>query len=338
EHQAERGRDAIGARAATDVQEVGGLTAGVLDHVHGGHGESGAVDDAADVPVQRHVVEPVLRGLHFAGVLLGVVAQLGDVGPPEHRIVVEAHLHVQREHPAVLGDDERVDLDHRGVELAEGAIGPENRRHGLVHLGARETQAERQLACLESLHPDRGLDFLAQDRRRLALRDFFDLHAAVRVRHHHDPLALAVEHQADVQLPLDRRRLLDQQAMYRETLGAGLYRHERLAQQVFRGLADVRVGRAELHPARLAAGPGVDLRLHDPAGAADFARPIDGLLGTVRDAALGNGDAEAREQLLGLVLVDVHGYARVVASAGAPAVRAAMAAAIWTMFWAIRAE
>src|SRR6266581_8584272 len=84
EHQAERGRDAIGARAPTDVQEVGGLTAGVLDHVHGGHGEPGAVDDAADVPVQRHVVEPVLGGFHLAGIFLGVVAQLGDVAPPEH--------------------------------------------------------------------------------------------------------------------------------------------------------------------------------------------------------------------------------------------------------------
>src|SRR5205814_8121825 len=53
--------------------------------------------------------------------------------------------------------------------------------------------------------------------------------------------------------------------------------------------------------------PRVDLRLHDPAAAAHFARPIDRLLGAVRDAALGNGDPEAREQLFRLVLVDVHG-------------------------------
>src|SRR5205823_9790076 len=87
-----------------------------------------------------------------------------------------------------------------------------------------------------------------------------------------------------------------------------------------------------------AAGTGVDLRLHDAAGAAHFGRPVDGLLGAVGDAALRNGDAEARQQRLGLILVDVHGYLRVGASVGAPVVRAAMAAAISTMFCAIRAE
>src|SRR2546430_4393317 len=56
-------------------------------------------------------------------------------------VVVEAHLHVQREHPAVLGDDERVDLDHRGVELAEGAIGPRSEEH------TSELQSQSNLVC-----------------------------------------------------------------------------------------------------------------------------------------------------------------------------------------------
>src|SRR5205823_1551291 len=100
-------------------------------------------------------------------------------------------------------------------------------------------------------------------------------------------------------LPLDRERLFDQQAMYRKTLRTGLNGHERLTQQVLCRLADVRVGRAHLHASGPAAGARVDLRLHDPARAAHFGRPVDGLLGAVGDAALRHGDAEARQQLVG---------------------------------------
>ena len=49
EHEVEGRGHALGRRAAADVEEVRGLAAGVLDHVHGRHRETRAVDDAADV-------------------------------------------------------------------------------------------------------------------------------------------------------------------------------------------------------------------------------------------------------------------------------------------------
>ena len=97
EHQAERLGDPLGGGAAADVEEVGRLAAGVLDHVHGGHGEAGAVDDAADLSVEGDVVEPVFGRLGLARILLGVVAQLRHAGPAEHRVVVEPHLGVERQ-------------------------------------------------------------------------------------------------------------------------------------------------------------------------------------------------------------------------------------------------
>ena len=45
----ERGRHLLLGGAAADVEEVGGLRAVELDDVHGGHGEAGAVDHAADL-------------------------------------------------------------------------------------------------------------------------------------------------------------------------------------------------------------------------------------------------------------------------------------------------
>ncbi len=79
-------------------------------------------------PVECHVVEPVLRGLGLARIFLGVVPQLAHLGPAEQRVVVERHLGIERQEPAVLGQHQRVDLYHRGVEIAEGPMAAEQRR------------------------------------------------------------------------------------------------------------------------------------------------------------------------------------------------------------------
>ena len=50
--QAHRLRDLVGPRAAADVEEVRRLAAGALDEVHRRHRETGAVDHAADRPVE----------------------------------------------------------------------------------------------------------------------------------------------------------------------------------------------------------------------------------------------------------------------------------------------
>ena len=66
-----------------------------LDDVHGRHGEPGAIDHAADIAVESDVVELGALGLDLDRILLGFVAQPGDVGVPEQRVVVEAHLGVE---------------------------------------------------------------------------------------------------------------------------------------------------------------------------------------------------------------------------------------------------
>ena len=51
--------DGLGGRAAADVKEIGRLAAVELDDVHGGHGEAGTVDEAANVAVEFDKVETV---------------------------------------------------------------------------------------------------------------------------------------------------------------------------------------------------------------------------------------------------------------------------------------
>src|SRR5690606_35075209 len=50
----ERRHDLVRVRGAADVEEVRGLSAVVLDQIHGRHGEARTVHAAPDVPVELH--------------------------------------------------------------------------------------------------------------------------------------------------------------------------------------------------------------------------------------------------------------------------------------------
>ena len=82
----------------------------------------GAVHHAADLAVERDVVQVVLDRVQLLRVHLAVVAQRFQVLVAEQRVVVEGHLGVQRDDLARAGDDQRVDLDDRAVEFEEGAV------------------------------------------------------------------------------------------------------------------------------------------------------------------------------------------------------------------------
>ena len=144
-------------RAAADVEEVGGLAALELDDVHGGHGEAGAVDHAADGAVELHVREPEPRGLHLGGLLLVEVAQRGDVGMAEQRVVLETDLGVEAEQIALLGHHQRVDLDQARVLVEEQLV--EARDQSSAHCLARRPSslsAEAIMRPWKALKPEAG--------------------------------------------------------------------------------------------------------------------------------------------------------------------------------------
>src|SRR5690606_16168629 len=91
------------AGAAADIEEVGGLAAFELDGVHGGHGEAGAVDEAADVAIEGDVGEAHAAGAHLGGILRGGVEELLDVLVAEGGVVIEVELGVDGEDLAIRG-------------------------------------------------------------------------------------------------------------------------------------------------------------------------------------------------------------------------------------------
>ena len=101
------------------VPPAGAAAAIELGDVHRRHGQAGAVDQAADVAVERDVVEIELRGLDFIRVLLVEVTHRDDIGMAEQRVVVEIHFRIKRNHVAGVGEYQRIDLGERRVGLVE---------------------------------------------------------------------------------------------------------------------------------------------------------------------------------------------------------------------------
>ncbi len=162
------------------------------------------------------------RRFELGRVLLVLVAQLFDVLVAEERVVVEVDLGVERDHIAGAGDDQRVDLDHRGVERGEGAIHAEHELVAACDLIALEAETEGEPAGVEALHAGGGIDRGAQDFLGVTGGHLLDLHAAFGRGHDGDARGLAVEEHAEIELALDVAALLDIDALHLAPLGPGL--------------------------------------------------------------------------------------------------------------------
>ena len=108
--------------SAANIQKVGRLTAVQLDQVHRGHGQTGAIDHARDIAIQRHIVQIVRRGFPFLLILLTWIAQLRQPLLAEQGVVLDVDLRIQREHVTAAGNDEWIYLDQACVTLQEQPI------------------------------------------------------------------------------------------------------------------------------------------------------------------------------------------------------------------------
>ncbi len=128
---------------------------------------------------------------------------------PEHRVVVEVHLRVEREEIAVFRHDQRIDFQQRRIGGDEGVV---ERRHDfdrLADLRPLEAEREGELARLVRGKAETRVDVFLEDLLGRLLGDLLDLDAAFLADHQREALARAIQHDAEVQLALDPEALLD---------------------------------------------------------------------------------------------------------------------------------
>src|SRR5215472_5375414 len=288
----------IGRRAAADVKEVrrahaAKLLARVRDHVERRHHQAGTIADDADLPVKLDVVE-----------VLGLGPRLDRVGRrrigepfmllPERRVVVERDLSVDGDHPALFGQDKRVDLDQRGVLIGEHCPEPLGKLGGTRRGLLRKPTRLNDLGSLGTVYARERVDGDPRDSLRLRAGDLFDLHSAFDRADRHELPARPIDQVGQVVLLRDVGRRRDQDLV--DSVAFNVHA-ENLA-----GLLISLVGAVgQLDAAGFAAPAGLDLGFHDDQRM-PCRREVSGdyacFLSRVRDPPRLHGDAVFGEQFL----------------------------------------
>ena len=150
------------------------------------------------------------------------------------------------------------------------------------------------------------MDGFTEDRFGMGLGHFFDFHAACGAGHEDDLARGAVDEDAEVELTLDIESFFNEQALDDTACGTSLHGDEIHAEHVAGDFGGLVGGVGELDATGFPAAAGVDLGFDDNDGGV---QPLGGFacffLGE-GDFSAGCGDAIARQDRFGLVLVDLH--------------------------------
>jgi hypothetical protein len=150
------------------------------------------------------------------------------------------------------------------------------------------------------------VDVLLEDLLGGLLGDLLDLDSTFRTDHQHQPLARAIEDDAQVELADDLEALLDENAPH-DLPGRPRLVGDEVHAEDLRG-GRLRLGRPldHLDAAALAAAPGVNLCLDDDGAPAEPLGHARGVLRLENDFTLGHGDAMLRQDGFGLIFVNLH--------------------------------
>ncbi|MNY11144.1 hypothetical protein D3C86_1441570 [compost metagenome] len=234
----------------------------------------------------------------------------------EQGVAVERHLGVQNAQAAVFHDDQRVHFQHGHVLLDEGFVQGREQRLAVFTGVAFQLQRVRQGGAVGFGHAGRRVDDDGDDLFRGVVGDGFDVHAAFGRDDEGDAAVGAVDQDRQVELARDVGAVFDVEAVDLLAGVGRLSRHQGVAEHFLGVLDHVLDREGQAHAAlgvsrqflelALAAAAGVDLRLHHIERARQLLGGGFGLVGRGDGDAFGDRSAKGLENLLGLILVNVH--------------------------------
>ena len=222
------------------------------------------------------------------------------------RVGVEIDLGVEADQQASVRHDQRVDFEQAHVLVDEGLVELADHLDALLDLVAFELEGRGDAAADVGRVTGSGIDLHGDDLVRRVVRHLLDVHAAFGGGDEGDARGFAVDQDREIEFTRNGRAFLDIEALHLLAFGSGLVRDQRHAEHALGLRLHVVDGLHHLDAAALAAATSVDLRLHDPHGAAQRFRCLYCLVDGEGGMALAGDDAKAPEDFLGLILMNVH--------------------------------
>ncbi|MNB69504.1 hypothetical protein D3C75_160340 [compost metagenome] len=241
-----------------------------FNDVHGAHCQACTVNHAADVAIQRHVVQFPLCSLRFTRIFLRLIAHFAQIGLAEQCVAVSAQFTVEADQVALSGDHQRVNFDQRQIALKEDVCQAHKDLGELLNQFTFQTQFERQLATLVRHRACQRIDSHFVDQVRGFFRHFFDFHAAFCRRHEHHATGATVYNRAEVQFFCDISRRFHQDLVNRLAVRVCLVGHQAFAQPVFSKGANLFFALNNFHTARFTTATSVNLTLNYPRAGTNF--------------------------------------------------------------------
>src|SRR5262249_39306179 len=176
------------------------------------HGQTRAIDHAADRAVERDVIGVVFGSLDLLLVFFREIAQRHDVRMTVKRVVVEPDFGIEADKLVAFGDDQRIDLEQAHVLSNEGGIELSNEPFRLLGEIAIEPERLRDPASMVRHYSGGWIDGKRRDLSGTRAGDLFDVHAPRGGYHKGNARAFAVDERREIKLPLDGGALLDVEA------------------------------------------------------------------------------------------------------------------------------
>src|ERR1051325_4022572 len=296
-------------RAAANVEKVSRLPTREFDDVHRCHRESGAVHHARDVAVELDVVEIKFGRFDLERLFFVEVAQIEKLLVTKERVVVKVDLRVECDETAVFRQQKRIDLGERCVHLFVRGVKRLHELHRLTHERSRQAETESKFACLKRLKTDTRINRLFENFFRRGSSDFFDVHSACRRSHEHLAPTRAIEHDAEIELFINRQPFLDQQHAHFSSFRTRLMSDEFHAQHLPRNLARFVSTARQLDATAFTAAARVYLRFHHHDLTAEFFRRLISLFGRACHNCTRHWNTVLSQQFFTLVLMNLHATA-----------------------------
>ncbi len=148
----------------------------------------------------------------------------------EQRVVVEAHLRVERQQLARAGDDQRIDFQQAAILGDEQPAEFFQKPVGRFRARGIQRQMRRQLADLKALQASIGPEWLLENSLGRVGRHVLDVHAPFARHDQHRSRGRAIDHQAQIQFARNVASFLDEHLAHDAAFRPCLNRHQAVVQ------------------------------------------------------------------------------------------------------------